>query len=167
MADRFARVFEILNDAGVRYLVAGGVAVVFHGHLRATGDLDLIIDLNTENLTRAMNALERSGFQPRAPVPISSFADPETRRSWVETKNLQVFSVWHEDLPHFEVDIFVEAPFDFDAAWQRRVEVPVQRTTAPVLCLDDLLFLKRRAGRRRDLEDIAALEAIAREDHHE
>jgi len=162
VAKRFEPVVQALNEAGVRYLVVGGVAVVLHGYLRTTGDLDLVIELETENISRALGALERMRFRARAPVPLSSFADPDLRRSWIETKNLQVFSLWREDLPGFEIDLFVKEPFDFDAAWQRRVEVPLSGTTAPVVCLVDLLALKRRAGRARDLDDVTALESLAR-----
>jgi hypothetical protein len=162
MAQRFEPVLKALSDARVRYLVVGGVAVVLHGHLRTTGDLDLVIELSPDNLGRALDALEKLGFQPRPPVPLRSFADPKTRRSWIETKNLQVFSVWHPGLPGFEVDLFVEEPFDFDQAWARRVEVALAGTTATVVSLDDLLALKREAGRPRDLEDVAVLEELAR-----
>ena len=161
MAQRFEPVLRAINEAGVRYLIVGGVAVVLHGHLRTTGDLDLVVELSPENLVRALDALEDSGFRPRSPVPVRSFADPEIRRSWVETKNLQVFSLWHPELPGFEVDLFVEEPFDFDQAWNRRVEVQLVGTTAMVVGLEDLLVLKRAAGRARDLEDVAVLEAIA------
>jgi predicted nucleotidyltransferase len=164
MARRFEPVLHALNDAGVRYLVVGGVAVVLHGYLRTTGDLDLVIELQPENLLRALDALERAGFRPRPPVPLRSFADPDTRRSWIETKNLRVFSLWHADLPGFEVDLFVEEPFDFDQAWERRVTVQLGGTNATVVSLADLLSLKRRAGRARDLEDVDALEALARGD---
>jgi len=160
MAQRFEPVLKALNDAGVRYLVVGGVAVVLHGYLRATGDLDLVVELSPDNLGRALDALERPGFQPRPPVPLRSFADPEIRRSWIETKNLQVFSLWHPELPGFEVDLFVEEPFDFDHVWERRVDVSLADTSAPVVCLEDLLVLKRAAGRARDLEDVAALESL-------
>ena len=162
MAQRFEPVLRALNEGGVRYLVVGGVAVVLHGHLRTTGDLDLVVELSPDNLVRALDALEESGFRPRPPVPLRSFADPEIRRSWIETKNLQVFSLWHPELPGFEVDLFVEEPFDFDEAWNRRVEVQLAGMTAMVVGLDDLLVLKRAAGRARDLEDVAVLEAIAR-----
>ena len=161
MAQRFVPVLKALNDAGVRYLVVGGVAVVLHGHLRTTGDLDLIVELSPDNLNRALDALEASGFQPRPPVPLRSFADSETRRSWVEEKNLQVFSLWHPNLPGFEVDLFVEVPFDFDEVWRRRVEVELEGTTTFIVALDDLMVLKRAAGRARDLEDIEALEDLA------
>jgi len=120
-----------------------------------------VIEMSPDNLGRALDALEGTGFQPRPPVPVRSFADPEIRRSWVETENLQVFSLWHPELPGFEVDLYVEEPFDFDEAWTRRVEVQLAGTTAMVVGLEDLLVLKRAAGRARDLEDVAVLEAIA------
>ena len=157
MVRRFEPVFRALNGAGVRYLVVGGVAVVLHGHLRTTADLDLVVDLEPDNVTRALGALERAGFRPRAPVPLESFADPERRRRWVETGNLQVFSLWNEDLPGFEVDLFAREPLEFEGAWERRVEVPLETTTAPVVCLKDLLALKRASGRPVDLDDVAAL----------
>jgi predicted nucleotidyltransferase len=56
----------------------------------------------------------------------------------------------------------VEEPFDFNQAWTRRVEVELAVTTATVVGLEDLLALKREAGRARDLEDVAVLEALAR-----
>ncbi len=161
MRQRFEPVLKVLTEAGVRYLVVGGVAVVLHGHLRTTGDLDLVVELSPDNLARALDALELSGFQPRPPVPLRSFADPETRRSWIETKNLQVFSLWHPDLPGFEVDLFVEEPFDFDQAWERKVDVVLPNTVATIVGLQDLLELKRSAGRARDLEDVSVLEALA------
>ncbi|MEE4270594.1 MAG: DUF6036 family nucleotidyltransferase [Thermoanaerobaculales bacterium] len=162
MTQRFEPVLKTLNDAGVRYLVVGGVAVVLHGYLRTTGDLDLVVELSPENLDRALASLEESGFQPRPPVPLRAFADPDTRRSWIEEKNLRVFSLWHPDFPGFEVDLFVEEPFDFDEVWKRRVEVELEATAAFIVALDDLVRLKSVSGRAQDLEDIEALEDLAR-----
>jgi hypothetical protein len=87
-------------------------------------------------------------------------ADWVEHPAWIATKNLQVFSLWHADLPGFEVDLFAEEPFDFDLAWERRVDVALKSTYAPTLCLEDLLDLKRAAGRAQDLEDVAALESL-------
>jgi hypothetical protein len=44
------RVLKALNEADVRYLVVGGVAVVLHGHLRTTADLDLAVELERDNV---------------------------------------------------------------------------------------------------------------------
>ncbi len=37
-------IIQALNEAGVRYLVVGGLAVVAHGHVRFTADVDLVLD---------------------------------------------------------------------------------------------------------------------------
>ena len=151
---------ELLNDAGVRSLVVGGVAVVLHGHLRTTADLDLVLELEPENVRAAIAVLAGEGYRPRAPVLIEDFADPATRRSWIEEKNLEVFSLWHPDRPGCEIDLFVTEPFDFSTVYARRIDVRIERARAPVIALDDLIALKRAAGRNRDLEDVQALLAL-------
>jgi len=163
MAGNVESVLNALNAAGVRYLVVGGVAVVLHGHLRTTADLDLVVDLEEENVTRAVQALTRLGFKPRAPVPAAQLADDHIRRGWVEHRGMTVFSLWNARMPGFEVDIFAESPFDFTAAAGRAVRAMLDTTEAPVASLDDLIALKRAAGRPQDLQDIAALEEIRRQ----
>jgi len=161
-------VLDALDSAHVRYLVVGGVAVVLHGYLRATADLDLVLHLERENVLRAVEALTSLGYRPRAPVDPRAFAEPETRQRWVRERNLMVFSLWSDAHPGFEVDIFVEEPFDFEAVYGRSLRVPLERIEASVISLEDLIALKRGAGRPLDLEDIAALEALRnqREDDH-
>lgn len=56
--------FRQLNERGGRYVVVGGLAVVLHGHLRATGDVDLVVDLAADQVDRTLAALEGAGFQP-------------------------------------------------------------------------------------------------------
>jgi predicted nucleotidyltransferase len=157
----FEQVLAELNAEGVRYLVVGGVAVVLHGHLRTTADLDLVVALSPDNVRRALSALGRLRFRPRAPVQAEAFADPEARREWVEEKGMTVFSLWSAEVPGIEVDLFVREPFDFDRAYGRAVRVDLDTTSATVASLEDLVALKRAAGRPVDLADVAALEAIA------
>ncbi len=163
MVGRIEHVLELLNNAGVRYLVVGGVAVVLHGHLRTTADLDLVLDLQPDNVRAAVAALAVNGFRPRAPVKLEDFADPATRRSWIDEKNLEVFSLWHPDIPGFEVDLFVTVPFDFNSVYGRKIELPIERTIAPVIGLADLIELKQAAGRHRDLEDVKALQVLSKD----
>ena len=61
------------------------------------------------------------------------------------------------------MDIFVEEPFDFVSGYANGVEVDLEGIRTRVCSLKNLIELKRKAGRPRDLEDIAALEAIASE----
>jgi len=151
------RLLGELSTADVRYLVVGGVAVVLHGYLRTTADLDLVLDLRADNVRKAVRLFEHRGFRPRPPVPLSAFAEEETRRQWVVEKNLQVFSLWHPSISGLEVDLFVEEPFPFDEAWARAAFVQVGKILVPVVSIDDLIDMKRAAGRVRDAEDIDAL----------
>ena len=66
MEKEFQEIVEALNNADVRYVVAGGLAVVAQGYLRLTMDVDLVIDLDRDNLLRALNALEIDGYKPNA-----------------------------------------------------------------------------------------------------
>lgn len=163
MVGEIETVLEALHRAHVRYLVVGGVAVVLHGYLRTTADLDLVIQMDRENILRAIEALTGIGYRPRVPVDPESLADAEVRRQWIRDKGLMVFSLWSSAHPGLEVDLFVEEPFDFDQVYSRALRVPLERVEITLIALDDLLDLKRRAGRPLDLQDVAALESIRTE----
>lgn len=154
-------VLAALNAARVRYLVVGGVAVVLHGHLRTTADLDLVVQLVPDNVLRAVRALSELGYRPRAPVDVEAFADPAVRESWLRENGLTVFGLWSDRFPGLEVDLFVSEPFDFEDAYGRAVHLELDATTATVVSLDDLLALKRAAGRPIDQADVDALQGPA------
>lgn len=162
-AGDFDRIFAALSAGKVRYLVVGGVAVVLHGHPRFTADLDLVVALDPDNARAAISALAALGYRPRAPVDGARFADPAERERWIEEKGLTVFTLWSPEHPATEVDLFVREPFPFEAARARAVIADLGDVEVPVACIDDLVALKRAAGRPKDLEDIRVLEAIARE----
>ncbi len=46
-----------LNEAGARYLLIGGFAVIFHGFARGTRDIDLLVDPSAENIRAVKQAL--------------------------------------------------------------------------------------------------------------
>ena len=160
------RVFSALEQARVRYLVVGGVAVVLHGHLRVTADLDLVVDLEPTNARAAVAALAAADYRPRAPVPLEQFAEASIRQSWIADKGLTVFSLWSPSSPGTEVDLFVREPFVFATCYARAVMVELEGVTVPVIGLSDLIALKRAAGRAKDLQDADALAAILEEDQH-
>jgi predicted nucleotidyltransferase len=55
---RLATVCGLLNAEGVKYVVVGGFAVALHGVVRATKDIDILIEPTRENAARALKALE-------------------------------------------------------------------------------------------------------------
>jgi hypothetical protein len=160
MIGQIEEILDALNRADVRYLVVGGVAVVLHGHLRTTADLDLVIQLQRANVLRAMGALGELEYRPRVPVSAEAFADSEVRQQWIREKGLAVFSLWSPAHPTLEIDLFVAEPFDFDTVYSRALRVPLEKTEATVIAIDDLIALKRQVGRPRDLEDVTALESL-------
>lgn len=155
-------VIRALRDADVSFVVVGGVAVVLQGHPRSTVDLDLVIDLEVGNAGRAMEVLTGLGLTPRVPVDASDFADPAVRTDWVEHRNLTVFSLHDPDDPRREVDVFAQEPMPFEQLRTRARLVQVEDVEVPVASRQDLIALKRAAGRRQDLADIEALEALER-----
>jgi hypothetical protein len=156
-------IVKALNDASVRYLIAGGLAVVAHGHLRFTADVDLILDLDEDNARRALAAFSALGYRPRAPVALEEFASPEARSHWVQEKGLTVFSLHSPQHGATEIDLFVELPLDFDRAYGAATRLEVATSVfATFLGFEDLIALKKKAGRPQDLMDIEQLQACKR-----
>lgn len=153
-----------LNAASVRYLVAGGLAVVAHGYVRFTADVDLVLDLDPQNVGHATTALAHLGYRPRAPVSLEEFAAPAKRAEWVRDKGLTVFSLFSAEHPATEVDLFVEVPFDFEEAYRAAVRMEVASgLSATFVSFADLIRLKQQAGRAQDLLDIEKLKMIHEE----
>ncbi|HAZ08587.1 MAG TPA: hypothetical protein DCZ01_08730 [Elusimicrobia bacterium] len=156
-----------LNGSGTRYLIAGGLAVVAHGYLRLTADVDIILDLEDTRLRDCLRALASLGYKPRAPVSLDEFAIQAKRAQWIREKGLKVFSLFSSRHPATEIDLFAESPVDFGQAYARasRQEV-APGMEAVFLGLEDLIQLKQAAGRTKDLDDISRLKSL-REGGHE
>lgn len=153
-------IIRALYDAGVAFVVVGGVAVVLQGHPRMTADLDLVLDLAADNVLAALEVLEGLGLQPRLPVQSREFADADVRRTWVEERNLTVFSMHDPDDPRREVDLFAENPRPFAELVASASVIHLQGAAVNVASVDDLIAMKRVAGRPQDLADIEALERL-------
>lgn len=154
-------VIETLNRVGVRYLVAGGLAVNAHGYMRATNDLDLVIALETDNVVAALRALAAIGYRPREHVTPEQFADPNLRESWMRDKGMVVLQLWSDVHVRTPLDIFVAEPFPFaDEASQASIHDVYPGIPAPFVSLKTLLAMKRAAGRDIDLIDIDRLKRL-------
>lgn len=160
MAVFFKNIFGTLNDEGVKYLVAGGIAAVLYGAPRFTADIDIIIDLSEDNVIKLGRTLDKIGYVPRVPVKIEDFANPEKRQNWIDEKNMKVFQFVNVKQFMESIDVFVKNPIDFNAAYSRRKELKFQGIIIPLVSLDDLIYLKKEAARAKDLADIETLEDI-------
>ena len=156
----FESLFEALNRGGVRYVVVGGVATVLHGYARLTVDVDLVVDLASAEAARAIDVLTALGLVPRVPVEAAEFADSTKRETWIRERNMRVFTMIDPGNPMRQVDLFVEPPMDFQELWARAEMVHLEHTDVRIASIQDLIAMKRNAGRPQDLADIEALEAI-------
>jgi hypothetical protein len=156
----YDEVFRALDAASVRYVVVGGTAVVLQGHARLTIDLDLVVDLSPQELSAALDALAGVGLLPRLPVDPQAFADPETRRRWVQERDLRVFSLYDPSSPRREVDLFATEPLPFEELYAEASTFVLAGATVRVASRRHLIAMKRLAGRPRDLDDAAVLEAL-------
>ena len=154
--------FRALNETGVRYVVVGGLAVVLHGYARLTADVDIVVDLAPEPARKFIMTLVDLGFAPRVPVEATEFADPAARGRWIRERGMQVFSMVDRANPMRVVDLFAQHSIDFDMLWSRAEAVALASTSVRVATIDDLIQLKRLAGRPQDLTDIEQLERIRR-----
>ncbi len=154
-------VFRALNDASVKYLVVGGIAVISHGHMRLTQDLDLVIGFDEGNLLRGLQALVAVGYRSKLPVGLEDFCDEKIRESWIEKKKMLVFQMWSDAHRRLPVDILVSEPFDFEPAYENaRTEWLREDLPVTVVDLERLMAMKRIAGRSKDRGDLEALERI-------
>ncbi len=131
---------------GVKYLIVGGYAVIFHAQPRFTKDIDLFIKADAANAQATYAALAEFGVRLQGIRP-EDFAERGS------------FFRFGRD-PH-GFDILPDIPgVDFDAAWERRVEStidPASGLRAFFISRDDLIAAKLAAARPQDLADVDAI----------
>ena len=154
-------IFRALQEAEARYLVVGGLAVIAHGYVRMTKDLDLVLDLSSEALPRTLTALESLGYRPMIPVALLDFADPALRHDWTENRNMKVFNLVSDRYPDVVIDIFPKEPFVFEkefaaASWKD----VAPNVRARVVSIPALITLKMTADRKQDHTDIEKLRKL-------
>ena len=160
----YEELFRGLAVARIRYVVVGGVALVLHGVVRFTADLDLMIALDDENIRTFLAAMSELGYKPKLPVSPEEFADPRIRAHWKRERGMQVFSFHHPHRPIELVDVFIDEPIEFAAVEREKRVFTAQGVAVPVISIRHLKQLKALSGRPQDLADIEALESLERDE---
>jgi len=134
-----------LHDAEAAFVVLGGHAVAFHGHPRATKDLDVLVRASSDNAVKVYRALANFG------APLASFAVAEGDFATYD-------GVLQIGLPPRRIDILNRASgIGFDEAIADGQSFEIQGRSIPIIGRDALLKNKRAAGRPQDLADVLAL----------
>ena len=149
--------FGALERHRVRYVVVGGLALNLHGVERATMDVDLAIALDPSNVAAAIDAFEELGLVPVAPVKIPEARDPETLRRWRRDKNMVAFGLRPGKGAGPTVDCLIDPVVPFATLAENAIAKAIGELRIPIASIEDLIALKRAAGRAIDLSDIEAL----------
>lgn len=156
--DSIAAIVRAFEDAGVRYLVVGGLAVAAYGYLRFTKDLDVVLELVPDNVHAMFEALSKLGYRPLVPVTGEQFADAAERERLIVEKSMTVLNFQsdsHRDTP---IDVFVTEPFDFHAEYARATLEPFAGTGGvPFVALPTLIRMKEAANRPQARIDVDEL----------
>lgn len=143
MNSDFKDLLQSLHECEVRYLVAGGYAVIHHSQPRYTKDIDIWLDPTPENANKLMGAFRKFGI-PMVGVTPEDFATPGTQ--------------FNLGVPPCEIDFLTTIPgLEFAPAWEKRVTSEENNFPIFYLGKSDLILAKQTAGRPQDLADLDEL----------
>jgi hypothetical protein len=147
------RILLSLAEHNVDFVVVGGVAVQAHGHGRSTRDLDIIPRPDLLNLSRLGESLASLGARlMRTDQPVD-VTDPHLMKRAPLVPLVTVYG----RLDLLNVGFTQGAPRSYEDLRARAFEAQIDDQTVLVAGLDDLIRMKRAAGRDLDLDDIGAL----------
>ena len=138
----FEDILDIFSRQGVRYLIIGGLAFIFHAKPRFTKDMDLWIDADKDNVSRANAALAEFGspflLDPSKPEEILQLGLAPNR-----------------------IDLLMRVPgVDFDASWKKKIESRYGEAPAYFVDLDTLIQIKSPIDNPRHREDVRVLRKV-------
>ncbi len=146
-----------LSRVGVELIIVGGVAAIIHGSARLTQDLDIVYRRTPDNIVRLVTALKPFAPYLRGAPPGLPFRwDPETVQRGLN------FTLVTSAGP---LDVLGEIAGGgtYDTLLPHSRKLSVFGIECHCLGLDRLIQAKRDAGRPKDLEAIAELEALREE----
>ena len=155
-------ILNALSDAGVEFIVGGGMACVLQGVERLTMDVDVAVMMKEKNRERLVEVTKNLGLIPRVPLNPRSLMDPAVRRVVLEEKKAIVFTFLHPDRPSFQLDVFLRPDLAYETLLQDAEWMSLEGRKIQVLNRQKLLALKKniQPPRPKDLLDIAALEGM-------
>ena len=153
----FAGLLGVLGKESVEYILVGGVAAAAHGSARLTQDVDIVYARPSENLARLVAALG-----PFAPYPRG--AQPGLPFRWsLETLKGGLNFTLTTALGDLDLLGEIAGGGRYEDLLEDAIVLKIFGIECRCVSLRRLILLKRAAGRPRDLDAIAELEAILEE----
>ncbi|MBL7131425.1 MAG: hypothetical protein ISS45_08515 [Candidatus Omnitrophica bacterium] len=140
----FKELLQLLNSKKIEYLVIGGYAVAFHGHPRATGDIDIWIAISKDNARKTVEALKKFGFDT-----------PNLKNSLFLKKGQNI----RMGNPPLRIEILTSIDgVKFSECYKNKKTATINNIKINFISLPDLKKNKKASGRLQDLADIENLE---------
>ncbi|MBP7583656.1 MAG: nucleotidyltransferase [Spirochaetes bacterium] len=141
----------LLNKYRVKYLIVGGEAVIYYGHIRLTGDIDFFYDASQKNVQSLFNALAE--FWGGTIPGISSHDELSVPGTIIQF-----------GAPPNRIDLINKVDgVDFNLAWESKTETVVEANgnSIPVhyISLELLIKNKETVARYKDQDDLRFLKA--------
>ena len=153
----FASLLRALGSQSVDYILVGGVAAVAHGSSRLTQDVDIVYARDPRNLARLVAALAPYSPYPRGAPPGLPF------RWSVETLRAGLNFTLTTDAGDIDLLGEITGGGRYEELLRDSITLLLFETECRCVTLRRLILLKRAAGRPRDYDAIAELEAILEE----
>lgn len=142
---------QALKNEKINYMIVGGYAVNFHGYSRNTVDIDLVIKFTLSNLKKVEKLLNKMGMVSR--LPIDAVSVYKFRDEYIKNRNLIAWNFYNENDPTEQVDILI----NHDVSDFKSEKFRVNQLELKVITKDDLIKMKKKSGRDKDLLDIKEL----------
>ena len=157
MPTKFAEVIHLLDTTRIEFIIVGGVAARAHGSARFTEDLDFSYRRTQDNIDRIIR-----GFAPYQPYPRG--APPGLPFRW-DTETIKNGLNFTLSTTFGPIDLLGEITGggSYDDLLPHTVKYELYGVECLCLDLSTLIKVKRAAGRPKDFEAIAELEAILEE----
>jgi hypothetical protein len=135
------RLLRSLKENKVAFLVIGASAFPAYGYARATLDIDIFIRPDLRNAKRTMSALEKFGYN------LMDLSPEDFQKNKILIRQYMVEADFHP---------FVRGA-SFAGVWKNRIKGRFGNTVVSFPSLDDMIKMKRAAGRAKDREDLKYL----------
>ena len=151
MLDKVLKIVKSMNQHKVNYVIIGGYAIIMHGYLRATEDLDIMIEMDEENVIKLQQAMK------------DVYEDKDIEE--ISYSELEKFPVMRYGTPdNFYIDVISGLGTEFSFKDIKIVEKNIEGVTIPFASIYSLYEMKNNTYREKDKLDLLFIKQKLKDD---